>query len=238
MVLGIVSVLILQVCVLPAVALRHWWGVEDGDEFEFELYVKSSGYTEIDDEVLLRVTNTPNLTDTYSSISRIPILEVEQSFLNGTQLNLDGPWNKALEHLAYPVGDWWLLSTYIEDEDMVDYDIIEDSDFWGYEWRNIFEISVTTVQASLRAVYLKEDGFLSHYVYRLFNTDTNETLEYREASRMNIVLGIDRVLTTMGPPLAITTIALTILLVAYRFRSRLLKNKDRDMQKKHSPLVS
>jgi hypothetical protein len=228
--LAIASVLILQACVFPVAALRHWWGIEEGDEFELELYVESSGHTELDDGVLLRIIDTPNLTDTYSSISRIPIVEVEQSFLNGTELDLNEPWNKALEHLAYPVGDWWLLSTYIDDEDMVDYDIIEDADFWGYEWRNTLSISTTTIRASLRAVYLKDDGFLTHYVYQLLDTDTNETLEYREASRMNIQLGVDRVLSVVGPPLLFSLIALVVVLLAYRFRSRLRRSDASDAE--------
>ena len=222
--MGIVSLLILHMYAFPVLALRHWWGVEAGDEFEFELYVESSDYTELDDTVLLRVTNTPNLTDTYSSISRIPIVEVEQSFLNGTELNLDEPWNRALEHLAYPVGDWWLLSTYIEDEDMVDYDIVEDSDFWGYEWRNLLRLNGGPVEVSLRAVYLKDDGFLSHYVYQISNSATNETLDFREASRMDIQLGIDRLLSVLGPPLSLAMVALVVLLAAYRFRSRFTKH--------------
>ncbi|TFG13840.1 hypothetical protein EU537_05110 [Candidatus Thorarchaeota archaeon] len=220
LVIGIFLVVILHSYAFPVVALRHWWGIEEGDEYEFELYVESSGHIKIDYRVMLRVINTPNLTDTFSSISRIPLVEVEQSFLNGTELILDEPWNKALEHLAYPVGDWWLLSTYIEQEDMVDYELIEDSDFWGYEWRNILRISLTNIEASLRAVYLKDDGFLSHYVYKLFDTGTNETLEYREASRMNIQLGIERVLTILAPPLTIAVVALVVLLAAKRYRPR------------------
>lgn len=194
------------------------WGIEEGQRFDFTLQLVQDGTLTIGEEIYLLVTDLPEFSEAFTSLNRIPLVLVNQYWINGSEYNHTLAWNRHLEHLAYPIGNWYVLTTLGEDPELSHYDIVEDDQFWGYEWT--VDSSTTNNSVTVRAIYLKEDGFLSRYHYRFWDRSLNQTIDFTEAYRPGITLNLLTPIVENLPIIGIVSIVLIVSCAVVRKKRR------------------
>lgn len=194
------------------------WGIEEGQRFDFTLQLVQNGTLMIGEEIYLLVADLPEINEAFTSLNRIPLTLVSQYWINGSEYDHPLSWNRHVEHLAYPIGNWYILTTLGEDPELSHYDLVADDQFWGYEWT--VDSTTTNNSVTVRAIYLKEDGFLSRYHYRFWDRSTNQTIDFTEAYRPGITLNLLTPIIENLPTIGIISIVLVISYALIRKKRR------------------
>ncbi len=219
-VLGIL--LLSSTCAAASASQLLAWGVEEGQEFSFRLQVLSAEYGIILDENMeFKVDSLPDLNEFFAALQRIPIVPVYAHWANGTEIESYHEWYMWVDRLVLPIGDWYLVESYILVETMDDYDSIDSDDFWGFEW----SVTLEDVTVVVRTVYYKADGFLSHYSYSESERGADSPRYIIDSARTDIPVDVLSLLSPLSQPLSVISIALApiALLIVARHRRHIKK---------------
>lgn len=153
------------------------WGVALDDEFTYQMELIDDGPDSFDEGINFTIIEIPpTIDDPLTNWTHIGEVDLNVTFYNGTSLGLYTLLFLGLlvvnGYIAVPVGNYSLLtelvmaeSTWNENFTLIDNDL-----FWGMNLTATNE----DVKQTIVAEYLKEDGFLSRYLFLATNITTSE----------------------------------------------------------------
>jgi len=146
------------------------WGIDNGDQWNFDMTSVADGSTEFDEVMYFESTGglstIPNILDNWTLIPK-PTFDI--TWANGTSLG----WSALIfifyffvtDTFAVPIGNYTLLGELYEDHPFYNGTVYNSGGYWGMELtENILGGDVT-----IHVDYLKEDGFLAHWTVETVN---------------------------------------------------------------------
>ena len=162
------------------------WGIEDGDQWNFDFTSVADGVTEMDEVMYFEstggLTTIPNILTDWVSLPE-PSFDVE--WANGTSLG----WSAlififymiAVDQWAVPIGNYTLLGELYEDNVFYNGTIYETSSYWGMD-----VIIDYFGDLDVHVDFLKADGFLAHWTV----TTENGTLSMIRQGLPSDIIGL------------------------------------------------
>lgn len=160
------------------------WGIEVGDQWNFDLTSVTDGVTEMDEVMYFEstggLTTIPNILTDWVSLPE-PSFDVE--WANGTSLGWSALiflfYMVAVDRWAVPIGNYTLLGELYEDHVFYNGTIYETSSYWGMDVDYLGELDV-------HVDFLKADGFLAHWTV----TTENGTLSMNRQGLPSDIIGL------------------------------------------------
>ena len=160
------------------------WGIEVGDQWNFDFISVTNGVTEMDEVMYFEstggLTTIPNILTDWVSLPE-PSFDVE--WANGTSLGWSALififYMVAVDRWAVPIGNYTLLGELYEDHVFYNGTIYETSSYWGMDTDYLGEIDV-------HVDFLKADGFVAHWTV----TTDNGTLSMVRQGLPSDIIGL------------------------------------------------
>jgi len=138
------------------------WGIESGDQWNFDITSVDDGVTEMSEVMYFEstggLTTIPNILDDWVNLPE-PSFDVE--WANGTSLGWSALififYYVVVDKWAVPIGNYTLLGELYDDYVFYNGTIYESSSYWGMEIDNFLG------EADIHVDFLKADGFLAHW---------------------------------------------------------------------------
>ncbi|MGY5860201.1 MAG: hypothetical protein RTU63_12605, partial [Candidatus Thorarchaeota archaeon] len=174
---------------LAATSQGLFYRMEDGDRFYFTMEIQEEGVTSYDELIYIEIEDaSKTIPDLLTNLTNLDsFTDVAFNYENDTSMGLEVLVFILALPLAYPVGNWELITTLAETDlegllfpDAREITITQNEDIWGYSYKyNTTSDSEMTVWLE----YSKFDGMLSTYYLEQLNTTTSESLGMYDISR-------------------------------------------------------
>lgn len=153
------------------------WGVSVDDEFQYMYSSTTPGNPDNSLEVSVIIDHLPIIDQNPQNMSQIPIIEVEVYFQNSSKWNLPPNMLEFLYSWAVPIGDWALLSTFIEtyNNSFSSLSVNEMDDCWRYNF--IYDSNSSNQSYDIAILYQIDDGMLFSYEMRLEERISQDFIE-------------------------------------------------------------
>lgn len=161
------------------------WGIDVGDQWNFDLTSISNGVTEMSEVMYFEVTGgvstIPNILGLWSSL---PTVTFDIEWANGTSLGWSALififYAAATSSFVVPIGNYTLLGELYEADIFYNGTIFDSGGYWGMDLNNFYG------SADIHVDYLKTDGFLAHWTV----TTENGTLSMVRQGLPNYIVSL------------------------------------------------
>lgn len=161
-------------CVTPVMAATSQglvWGIDDGDQFNFQMTLTGAEQEEdVNEGIYMEVLDTETIPNVLTTWDDMPEVDLDILWENGTSMGFAVLIFLGIaatgERLAVPTGNYTLLTELLLDK-YSNLTMSENSAYW--EMTATYENELLNQTGSVAVSYLKEDGFLARYSITLAN---------------------------------------------------------------------
>lgn len=150
------------------------WGLEVGDQYNYDTVLRDSNNETIREEVIHFIVDTrPLIPDIVNVWDELPTIEADIMWANDAsteELVFDYFMYAMDVELVLPIGNWTFLIDLYEDTAHFDGTISDTDGYWGLEGI-IFVYGEATVYID----YLKDDGLMAHFTVNYYNGSLDVT---------------------------------------------------------------
>lgn len=204
-----------MICVGPVAAATSQgleWGIQNGDQWNFNITSETNGTTTLNEVMYFEVLSRPTIPNIVSSWAQLPTPQFNITWANGTSLG----WSAlififlgiATSDFAVPIGNYTLLGDLYADS-IYNGTVYDSGNYWGMDLDTTFFSEGLTVHVD----YLRTDGMLAHWNVVTTNTTTSQTLGKIDMVRQGLPSGASDIISLLQDNIVLVAAGVIVIVI-------------------------